>query len=143
MERKNYLLEELSEEEISYLKKIVISAKNDYLKKNYNYLNMEVSNLSENIVDDQYSVLELVIEKYEAEIKSAIEFEKVFSYPKLYKIVKALSLEEKMVLFSLFKENRSIRATAKELKIDKNTVLAKRNRVFNIIKDLLGDDENV
>lgn len=46
----------------------------------------------------------LVINKCEEEIKSAIEFEKIICDEKLYKIVKALSLREKMVLFSLYQE---------------------------------------
>ncbi len=39
MERKDYLLEELSKEEKSYLKRIVMTAKNKYFEKNYNYIN--------------------------------------------------------------------------------------------------------
>lgn len=39
MERKDYLVEELSKEEKLYLKRIVMTAKNKYFEKNYNYIN--------------------------------------------------------------------------------------------------------
>ena len=39
MERKNYLQEELSKEEKSYLKKLIINVRKKYIKNNYEYLN--------------------------------------------------------------------------------------------------------
>ena len=39
MEKKNYLLKGLSNEEKVYLKRIVMTAKNKYIEKNYNYIN--------------------------------------------------------------------------------------------------------
>ena len=39
MERKDYLVEELSKEEKLYLKRIVMTAKNKYFERNYNYIN--------------------------------------------------------------------------------------------------------
>ena len=38
MERKNYLQEELSKEEKSYLKKLIINVRKKYIKNNYEYL---------------------------------------------------------------------------------------------------------
>lgn len=143
MERKNYLVEELSKEEKAYFEKAIISARNNYIKKNYNYINSNIEELSENIVDEQCSVLELVIKKCEAEICSAIKFELEFSDPKLYRYIKALSYDEKMMLFSLYKKNKSIRLVAKEQKIDKDTVRRRRDHLLNEIKNILGDENNV
>ena len=39
MERKNYLLEGLSKEEKSYLKKIIVNVRRKYIRDNYDYLN--------------------------------------------------------------------------------------------------------
>ena len=143
MERKNYLVEKLSKKENAYFEKIVKSARNNYLKKNFNDMNNNTIQLNENIIDEQSSVLDLVINKFETEIKSAIEFENMFSNPKLYKIAKALSLQEKMVLFALFKEEKGIRHIAKEQGIDKNTVMSRRDKFYKLVKEIIGDDKNV
>ena len=45
MERKNYLQEELSKEEKSYLKKLIINVRKKYIKNNYEYLNSKEINL--------------------------------------------------------------------------------------------------
>lgn len=39
MERKNYLLEKLSKEEKSYLKKMIVNVRRKYIRDNYDYLN--------------------------------------------------------------------------------------------------------
>ena len=39
MERKNYLLERLSKEEKSYLKKMIVNVRRKYIRDNYDYLN--------------------------------------------------------------------------------------------------------
>lgn len=50
------------------------------------------------------SLFDAILNKCVDELKFALEFERLFSDEKLYNIVKALSLKEKMVLFSLYKE---------------------------------------
>lgn len=143
MERKNYLEEELTREEKGYLKKAVESARKLYLKKNLEYLKLTKIDLTENIIDEQDSVLDIVIKKSETEVNSAIGFEKEFSDPRLYNFIKALSYEEKMMLFSLYKENKSIRRVAKENKIDKNTVKRRKDKLMSIIEKILRGDANV
>lgn len=143
MERKNYLVEELTKEEKAYFEKVVISAKNKYLKKNYDYLTLKKVELTEDIIDQSDTVLDIVIRKFEEDIDSAIEFEKEFSDPKLYKFIKALSDDEKMMLFSMFKKGKSIRRYAKEKGVDKNTIKRQKSRLLDIIKKIIGDDENV
>lgn len=78
MERKNYLVEELSNEEKAYLRKIVISTRNTYLKENWKYIN-DVTRLDDNIVDYSTNINEMIFKNYEDSINDVIEFEKMFS----------------------------------------------------------------
>ncbi len=143
MERKNYLEEDLTKEEKLYFEKAVVSARRLYIRKNYKFLTTSTTELTENLLDEGDSVLDIVIKKCLREINSAIEFEKEFSNDKLYDFVKALSLDEKMMLFSLFKKNKSIRSYAKEKGLDKNTVKRRRDKLLKVIKNIIGDDGNV
>ena len=106
MERKNYLQEELSKEEKSYLKKLIINVRKKYIKNNYEYLNSKEINLD--ICEDMESssLFDAVLNKCVDELKSALEFERLFCDEKLYNVAKALSGKEKMVLFALYKEEK-------------------------------------
>ena len=143
MKRKNYLIEELTKEENDYIKKTIKSAKIDYLRKNIKFFNTELCDEMESIVDEQCSVLDTVIKKWDEETSSAIEFEKAFSDVKIYKVIKALSYNEKMMLFYLYQKNRSVRETAKLQNIDKDTVRRRRDKILKIIENILGDGEDV
>lgn len=144
MERKNYLLEELTKEENRYLKIMVTNVRKKYIRDNYEYINNNNVDLYDCINFESESVLEAVINKYEEEIKSAIEFEKIISNEKLYNIVKALSLEEKMVLFSLYKENKTINQIAVEMKVERTTIWRIKSKALDkIMKKLLGGNQNV
>lgn len=137
MERKDYLLEELSKEEKSYLKRIVMTAKNKYFEKNYNYIN-NTSMFVDGIVSaGEESVLDAVLEKCQEEVKSAREFEKTLSNPSLYNIVKALSLREKEVLFYLYKKQKSINETAVIMGLDRKTIRKYRDEVHRKIAEKL------
>ena len=90
------------------------------------------------------SVLDIIINKCENEIKSAVEFEKVISDSKLYYAIKALSLREKMVLFSLYKENKSINVIAMEMNLERTTIWRiKATARDKIMKYLIGGKRNV
>ena len=137
MERKDYLLEELSKKEKSYLKRIVMTAKNKYFEKNYNYIN-NTSMFVDGIVSaGEESVLDAVLEKCQEEVKSAREFEKTLSNPSLYNIVKALSLREKEVLFYLYKKQKSINETAVIMGLDRKTIRKYRDEVHRKIAEKL------
>ena len=58
MERKNYLVEDLSNEEKAYLKRIIMTARNKYVKRNYDYINNTYI-----ILDDEITVVESVLEE--------------------------------------------------------------------------------
>lgn len=139
MERKNYLVEVLSKEENAYLKKIVVNARNKYIRDNYDFLQNKSINIDDTLIIDESSVLDVVIEKCEKEIKSAVEFEKMISNVKLYNAVKALSFKEKMVLFSLYSQNKNINQIAKEMGIARETVWRLKNRTLDkLMKYILG-----
>lgn len=141
MGRKNYLIEELTKEENDYIKKTIKSAKIDYLRKNIKFFNTELCDEMESIVDEQCSVLDTVIKKCDEETSSAIEFEKAFSDVKIYKVIKALSYNEKMMLFYLYQKNKSVRETAKLQNIDKDTVRRRRDKILKIIENILEDEK--
>lgn len=137
MERKDYLVEELSKEEKLYLKRIVMTAKNKYFEKNYNYINNTSMFVDEIVSAREESVLDAVLEKCQEEVKSAREFEKTLSNPSLYNIVKALSLREKEVLFYLYKKQKSINETAVIMGLDRKTIRKYRDEAHRKIAEKL------
>lgn len=145
MKRKDYLVEKLSKEEKLYLKRIVMTAKNKYIQKNYNNINNTDIFMSDTICMEEESVLDLVLQKCQDDIDSAIEFEKTISNPNLYNIVKALSLREKEVLFYLYKKQKSINETAQIMNVDRKTIRKYRDKVQAKIIDKLvnGGNQNV
>lgn len=137
MERKDYLVEELSKEEKLYLKRIVMTAKNKYFERNYNYIN-NTSMFVDGIVSAvEESVLDSVLEKCQEEVKSAREFEKTLSNPSLYNIVKVLSLREKEVLFYLYKKQKSMNETAVIMGLDRKTIRKYRDEAHRKIAEKL------
>lgn len=137
MERKDYLVEELSNEEKLYLKRIVMTAKNKYFERNYNYINNTSMFVDEIVSAGEESVLDAVLEKCQEEVKSAREFEKTLSNPSLYNIVKALSLREKEVLFYLYKKQKSINETAVIMGLDRKTIRKYRDEAHRKIAEKL------
>lgn len=141
MERKNYLVEPLSNEEKLYLKKVIVNTRKKYIRDNYNYINTTDVQLFNCADVEAESVLEEVINKCEKEIKSAMEFEKAMSSEILYGVVKALSFEEKMVLFSLYKENKTMSQIALEMKRGRTSIWRIRNTALNkIMRKLIGGE---
>jgi DNA-directed RNA polymerase specialized sigma subunit len=131
----NYLVTELSKEEKLYLRKIVVSARNRYFERKKALIEKEiVKDIEEIIVNNDDGYEETISESVKFE-----ELEELFENEKLYKLVKGLSLNEKMVLFCLYHENRTIRETAKALNVDKKTVLRRRDKALQtILKGLMG-----
>lgn len=137
MERKDYLVEELSNEEKLYLKRIVMTAKNKYFERNYNYINNTSMFVDGIVFAVEESVLDAVLEKCQEEVKSAREFEKTLSNPSLYNIVKALSLREKEVLFYLYKKQKSMNETAVIMGLDRKTIRKYRDEAHRKIAEKL------
>lgn len=145
MERKNYLTEELSKEEKAYLKRIIMTAKNKYFEKNNDYINNTTMLIDEIVPASEYSILDTILERCQQEVDSVIEFEKTLLNPKLYNIMKALSLCEREVLFNLYWKERSITETAERMQLDRKTVRKYRDRAQAIITEKLlnGGDKDV
>lgn len=144
MKRKNYLYEELTNEEKKYLKILITNVRRKYIRDNYNYINNNNVDFYDCVKVEAQSVLEAVINKCEEEVKSAMEFEKIISDEKLYYSIKALSLNEKMVLFSLYKENKTVNQIAKEMKMDRTTIWRIKSKALDkIMKKMLGGNKNV
>ena len=137
MGRKNYLVEDLSKEEKSYLRKMIINVRRKYIKDNYDYLNKKDINWDSCANMESESLYEAVLNKCVDELQSALEFERLFCNEKLYNIAKALSLKEKMVLFSLYKEKKSINQIASEMNLERTTIWRIKNKTQNKIVKLL------
>ncbi len=144
MERKNYLQEELSKEEKSYLKKLILNVRRKYIKDNYEYLNSNDVNWDTFEDIECNSLFDAVLNKCVDELKSALEFERLFCDEKLYNVTKALSVKEKMVLFALYKEEKGINQIANEMNVERTTIWRIKNKAQEkIIKNLLGGKNNV
>lgn len=144
MERKNYLQEELSKEEKSYLKKLILNVRRKYIKDNYEYLNSNDVNWDTFEDIECNSLFDTVLNKCVDELKSALEFERLFCDEKLYNVTKALSVKEKMVLFALYKEEKGINQIANEMNVERTTIWRIKNKAQEkIIKNLLGGKNNV
>ncbi len=144
MERKNYLQEELSKEEKSYLKKLILNVRRKYIKDNYEYLNSNDVNWDTFEDIECNSLFDAVLNKCVDELKSALEFERLFCDEKLYNVTKALSVKEKMVLFALYKEEKGINQIANEMNVERTTIWRIKNKAQEkILKNLLGGKNNV
>jgi len=144
MERKNYLENELTKEEKLYLKKVILNTRRLYIRDNYDFINS--TNIECYDIEDieAESLLDAVINKCEREIESAVEFEKVISDSKMYKAIKALSLKEKIVLFSLYKENKTINQIAFEMNLCRKTIWNIKSKALDkIMKYIIGGEKNV
>ena len=129
-----YTVYKLSKKEKSYLRQIVINTRNEYIKKNkYIFIESEIDDVDEKLL--------ISIENVEInfEIKSdreicAPEIEKVFKDKNMFNIVKALTLREKLVLFSYYFEKKTDAATGKALNINGDTARKIRIRAIEKIK---------
>ena len=142
MERKDYLKQELSKEEKIYLKTLIVNVRNRYIRKNYKFINNMFVEYSEMKITDSESLLDTILYKFERELKSASEFEKIiYNNDKLYKIVGALSEKEKTMLFYLYYEEKEIKEVSKIMNISLATDYRRKEQLLNkIIKRLLKEE---
>ena len=142
MERKDYLKQELSKEEKIYLKTLIVNVRNRYIRKNYKFINNMFVEYSEMKITDSESLLDTILYKFERELKSASEFEKIiYNNDKLYKIVGALSEKEKTMLFYLYYEEKEIKEVSKIMNIILATAYRRKEQLLNkIIKRLLKEE---
>ena len=142
MERKDYLKQELSKEEKIHFKTLIVNVRNRYIRKNYKFINNMFVEYSEMKITDSESLLDTILYKFERELKSASEFEKIiYNNDKLYKIVGALSEKEKTMLFYLYYEEKEIKEVSKIMNISLATAYRRKEQLLNkIIKRLLKEE---
>lgn len=137
MKGKDYLKEELSKEEKVYLKKIVRTARYNFIEKLNRDGNEYTVELNEKIIFDKESIVTDVLENCIKELESAISFEETLSNPLLYKYVKQLSAREKKIIFYLFWQNKQINEVAEIMKINRKTVRENRDKALAKIGEKL------
>ena len=142
MERKDYLKEELSKEEKVYLKTLIVNVRKRYIRKNYKFINNMFIEYSEMEITDSESLLDTILHKFERELKSASEFEKIiYNNDKLYKIIGALSEKEKTMLFYLYYEEKEIKEVSEIMNISLATAYRRKEQLLNkIMKRFLKGD---
>ena len=97
---------------------------------------------SEMKITDSESLFDTILYKFERELKSASEFEKIiYNNDKLYKIVGALSEKEKTMLFYLYYEEKEIKEVSKIMNISLATAYRRKEQLLNkIMKRLLKEE---
>ena len=128
----------LSNDEKSYLRKIAMYTRKDYLRKNkYIFIEDDIDEIDEKFLISIENVEINVEVKADMEI-CAPNIEKVFKDRKMNKIVKALTLREKLVLFSYYFENKTDAAIGKALNIKGDTARKIRIRALDKAKKEYG-----
>ena len=130
-----YTVYELSKEEKTYLRQIVINTRNKYFRKN-KYIFIE-NNIE---AADEKFLISIENVEINFEIKSerdicAPNIEKVFKDENMFNIVKALTLREKLVLFSYYFEKKTDAAIGNALNINGDTARKIRIRALEKIKN--------
>ena len=137
----------LSNEEKSYLRKIVENTRMDFFNKNkYVFMEDDIEFIDENLLISIENIEVNFEIKCDKEL-SPSEIENVFKDRNMNKIVKALTLREKLVLFSYYFENKTDSQIAKALNLNSDTVRKIRGRALKKIKDkymnMKGETKNV
>lgn len=144
MKRKNYLIEELSNEEKLYLKKCVITARNQYARNNDDFLNIKLYELKEEIGVSEDVIFTSVFENLKKQYSTVDQFQQTIENPILYTNIKALSFSERTVLFYLFWKRKTINETASIMKIHRTTVIRHRDdAVIKLFENIVGGNRNV
>lgn len=139
MGRKNYLVEKLTKEEKLYLKRIVLTAKNKYIEKNYNYINSRNVSIDKIEISSGDSIVDEIMKMKEENMESEEKLHEVFSDSKLCKIIKALSLKEKKVLFYFLLKYKTIKEVSNSMNRHKRTITKIRDNTFDKIADQLNE----
>jgi RNA polymerase sigma factor (sigma-70 family) len=123
----------LNNEEKSYLKKIIINARNKYFEKN-KFIDNEIAT-DWNTKDDNGNVmvnikLDLSYELKTDEYISFKNFIEIFSDRKLARIYEGLNPKEKYILFLYYYLGYTDKQISKEISISADNVRITRNRII-------------
>lgn len=126
----------LGKNEKAYLRRIIINTKNDYLKNNkYNGVEeVELEGEAESIVDKKNELDNILVIMNDKDINSC-SIENVFEDKEIMKIVKALTLREKLVLFLYYFENNTDIEIGKALSMNSDSVKKVRQRTLIKVKE--------
>lgn len=134
--RKDYTKVSLTMYEKKYLECIIINTKNMYLRKNRELIDNPAISLNEDVIFSEEKSFEKVEIEEQNNVKKE-EFEKTFTNPDLYNVIKALPIEERDVLFYLFQEKSNISKIAEKENKNRRTIRKYRDNAFNKIKDYM------
>ena len=164
MERRNYLIEDLTEEERKYINAIIWNTARDCKKNNYKRNRIEsISIFDEKIegsylsVEDSYSFFneDLIGESFEfkavlkplsiAEQYNMVkQLDNLAKESDLYIYIKQLTFKEKLIVFLLFIKGYKVNKIAKLLNISRYSVNYRTNCIkakFKIVKGLIDNEE--
>lgn len=111
--------------------------KNKYIGKNYNYINSRNVSIDKIEISSGDSIVDEIIKMNEENMKSEEKLHEIFSDPKLYKIIKALSMKEKKVLFYFLMKYKTIKEVSNSMNRHKRTITKIRDNIFDKIADQL------
>lgn len=162
MERKDYLLESLTEEEIKYIRGVIWKSARKCRRDNFKRNQLEsISIFDENIdqrllmIEDEYSFInrvlisnyskaELQLKPYTYEEQRNIvnTLDNIAHESDLYIYIKQLTFKEKLVVFLLYIKGYKVNEVAQLLSISRKTVNYRDNCAKEKIKILKGLIEN-
>ena len=154
MKKKNYIVEDLTMEEVKYIRGIIWNSARKYRNKEYKKNEIEgvsIFDLDINqrflIVEDEYNFLssillsdytknELELRPYNEEEQDRIvaELDKIAYEAELNKYIEQLTDKEKLVVFLLFFKQYRVNEVAKLLDINRHTVKYRINRIKEKIR---------
>ena len=129
----------LNNDEKAYLRKIMINVRNEYIKKEMykEYEEIEIEN-EDDLNLSNYACykdsIDVLIENINDNDILPSNIENLFTNKKIMKIVKALTLKEKLVLFLYYFESKTDREIGENLDIKTNTIKKIRLRALEKIR---------
>ena len=158
MERKNYLCENLTEEEIKYVRGIIWKSarkcrRDDYKRKYIEGTSIDDENISEKVlmVEDKYNFLDRILVSENKELRPYTQAEQCNIVKALDNIacesglsvyVEQLTFKEKLVVFLLYESCYRVNEVAKLLDIDRTTVTYRDNCIKEKIRRMKGIIKN-
>lgn len=154
MERKNYLCENLTEEEIKYIRGIIWKSARKCRRDNYkrNYMegtSIDDENINEKVlmVEDRYNFLDRILVSENKELRPYTHAEQcnivkamdnIACESGLSAYMKQLTFKEKLVVFLLYERCYKVNEVAKLLNIDRTTVTYRDNCIKEKIRTMKG-----
>lgn len=162
MKRKNYINESLTNEEIKYIRKIIWNTAKKCVRGSHKKSKLVVFPISDSDFEkdlgyeDEYLFIDRkILEEYtdsEVKLKPYKKAERnrivktldsLASHYDLYKYIKQLSFNEKLVIFLLYLKQFNVKETAKLLKVSEKTVYYYHNKARKTMKGIIKNEKRV